>query len=101
MASWQYNFTKSLSSAIASIRTEESGDKVIVCYTSNPNKEYIFNCNKETLDEIQMLSMGILTDKVNKSLGKTINSMITEQKLVPVIQQIINKGGNCPLYFKE
>lgn len=86
MASWQYNFTKSLSSAITSIRTEENQDKVIVCYTSNPQKEYTFNCNKETLEEIQDLSIGILANKETKSLGKTINAMIAEQKLVPVTQ---------------
>lgn len=82
MASWQYNFTKSISSAIASIRAEENENTVVICYASNPEKEYTFKCSEETLNEIHELSLGILVKKENTSLGKTIRAMINDQKLV-------------------
>lgn len=83
-----FEFDATQSSAIAAVDTTagRSNTEVAIRYASNPTKEYMFNCDDDTREQIQMIAEAITKNGDTKvSIGKTIHQMIRDEELTPFV----------------
>lgn len=83
-----FEFDNSQSSAIAAIDTTagQRNTELSVRYASNPTKEYMFTCDDDTREQIQMIAEAITRNGDSKvSIGKTIHQMIRDEELTPFV----------------
>ena len=83
-----FEFDAAQSSAIAAVDTTagNSNTEVAIRYASNPTKEYIFNCDDDAREQLEMIAQAITKNGDTKvSIGKTIHQLIREEQLTPYV----------------